>query len=76
MNQQQSSDLNPFLNILLERNFLKNDAELCRALMIYPPVISKIRHRRHGVSADLLIRMHEAFNMPISELRELMEHRS
>lgn len=54
---------------------LKNDAALSRALGVAPPVISKIRHRRIPVSASLLIRMYEATNLSIKDLRLLMGDR-
>ena len=54
---------------------LKNDAALSRALGVAPPVISKIRHRRTPVSALLLIRMGEATNLSIADLRLLMGDR-
>jgi soluble lytic murein transglycosylase-like protein len=54
---------------------LKNDADLSRALGVAPPVISKIRHRRTPVSASLLIRMCEATNLSIADLRMLMGDR-
>ena len=54
---------------------LKNDAALSRALGVAPPVISKIRHRKTPVSALLLIRMCEATNISIADLRLLMGDR-
>lgn len=60
------------LDELIRRNELKNDAALCRILQITPSVLSKIRHGRARLSGDVMIRMHEAFEIPISELRQLM----
>ena len=60
------------LDALIARMGLKNDAALCRALEVAPPVISKIRHKRIPVGAWMLIRMHEVTGMSIHELRELM----
>ena len=73
-NTVQTQEFGParLLDALIERNALKNDAALCRVLKITPPLISKIRNGKLGVSADVLIRMHDAFEMPISELRRLM----
>jgi hypothetical protein len=39
---------------------------------VSPPLISRIRHGKLKVSGDVMIRMHEAFGMPIAELRELI----
>jgi plasmid maintenance system antidote protein VapI len=62
---------NKLLDTLIERMHLKNDAELCRALEVQPPIISKIRHRKLNVGATILLRMHEKSNIPIRELKEL-----
>jgi hypothetical protein len=41
---------NKLLDTLIQRMQLKNDAELCRALEVQPPIISKIRHRKLNVT--------------------------
>jgi len=74
-NQSPTFDPNRLLNALLSKLNLKNDAQLCRALDVAPPLISKIRHRRLPVGSSLLIRMHEASGLSIAELRELMGDR-
>ncbi|MDB5770735.1 MAG: hypothetical protein V7606_2581 [Burkholderiales bacterium] len=73
--EQPSYDPNRLLDALIEKMNLKNDAALSRLLEVAPPVISKIRHRRLPVGASLLIRMHEATDMSIRELRDLMGDR-
>lgn len=65
-------DANDLLDALIKRLNLKNDAALCRALEVAPPMISKIRHKRLPVGASMLIRMHEVSGLSIKELRELM----
>jgi hypothetical protein len=54
---------------------LKNDAALARKLCVQPPVLSKVRHRRSPVSAELLISMHEESGLTIRDLRALMGDR-
>ncbi|UQV43413.1 helix-turn-helix transcriptional regulator [Janthinobacterium lividum] len=61
---------NDLLDTLLTKG-PKNDAALARALEVAPPVISKIRHGRLPVGASLLIRMHEVFDVSISELKRI-----
>jgi len=68
-------DPNRLLDAMMEKLDAKNDAELCRALGVEPPLISKIRHRRLPVSASLLIRMHDVTDLSIRELRDLMADR-
>lgn len=60
---------------LIGKLHLKTDADLSRALGVAAPVISKIRHRKTPVSASLLIRMCEATNLSIHDLRLLMGDR-
>ena len=60
------------LDALISRLQLKNDAQLSRILEVAPPVISKIRNKRLPIGASVLIRMHEASNVSITDLRHLM----
>ncbi len=62
---------NDLLDMLLDKPGMKNDAALARALEVAPPVISKIRHGRLPIGASLLIRMHEVFDVSISELKRI-----
>lgn len=78
MEQQQKiektqDDQNRLIDALLQRKGLKNDAALSRFLQVGPPAISKIRHGKLGISADMMLRMHEAFEIPVAELRRLMD---
>jgi hypothetical protein len=68
-------DPNNLLDTIVKRLHLKNDAALSRALEVAPPVISKIRHRRLPIGASLLIRMNEASDISIKDLRALMGDR-
>lgn len=69
---QPGYDPNPLLDTLIEKLELKNDAALARQLEVAPPVISKIRHRTLRVGATMLLRMHDASELTIRELRKLM----
>ena len=62
---------NKLLDTLIQKMNLKNDAELCRALEVQPPIISKIRHRKLTVGATILLRMHEKSELSIRDLKEL-----
>jgi hypothetical protein len=68
-------DPNHLIDSLIERLELRSDAALSRALGVEPPVISKIRHKRLPIGASILIRMHEASDIAITELREMMGDR-
>ena len=60
---------NGFIDFLLTKTQLKNDAALCRLLDVKPPVVSKMRHGRHPVSPFILLRVHDATGIPLPELR-------
>jgi plasmid maintenance system antidote protein VapI len=60
------------LDAVKERYAIKNDAELSRKLDVPPPTISKIRSGKVNVSADMILRIHETFDMQVKEIRELL----
>lgn len=68
-------DAGRLLDNLLERYHLKNDAELCRRMNVLPSRISKMRSGRHPITAELLLRVHETFDLPFAELRVLLRAR-
>lgn len=59
------------LDGVMARQRIKNDAELSRCLQLAPSSISKIRRRRVPVSDGVLLRLHDAFDIPIAELKTL-----
>lgn len=63
---------NAFLDLLIGRLQLKNDAALSRALDVMPPVISKIRHGRLDIGDMLVIRSHELTGLPVREIKALL----
>lgn len=46
-------------DVLIAENELKNDAALARFLKVQPPIISKIRHGRARITAELLIHFYD-----------------
>lgn len=67
-----SYDPNNLLDVLIEKLNLKNDAELARALGVWPPLISRVRHCKLPIGASLLITMHEISGIKTRDLRALM----
>lgn len=61
-----------FLNRLLGRLQLKNDAALARTLEVTPAVVSRIRNKKVPISANLLLMIHEVSEIAIPELRRMM----
>ncbi len=61
-----------FLNRLLTRLHLKNDAALARVLEVTPAVVSRVRNKKAPVSANLLLTIHDLSEIAIPELRRMM----
>ncbi len=61
-----------FLNRLLWKMSLKNDAALARTLDVTPAVVSRIRNKKAPVSANLLLMIHDMTEITIPELRRMM----
>jgi hypothetical protein len=51
---------------------IPSDRQLCAALGITPPMLSKIRHGVIGVSGDAIILIHEKTGMSIADIKELI----
>lgn len=60
------------LDFLLAKQELKNDAALCRLLGIAAPVISKIRYNKMGISAAMMITIHEKCGLSIAQIKEYL----
>lgn len=60
------------LDFLLASHQLKNDAALCRLLGIAPPVMSKIRYGKLGISAAIMIIIHEKCDMTIKQIKQIL----
>ena len=60
------------IDTILAQRSIKNDAHLARAVELAPPVISKIRNGKLGVSGEVMIRFHEAFDMPIAHIKKIL----
>jgi hypothetical protein len=58
-----------FLDTLIDKLKLKNDAALARALEVAPPVISKIRHRKLPFGDSMILKAHEKFNFAVADIR-------
>lgn len=59
------------LDELQKRFEIPNDRQLASKLGLSTPVISRIRTGKSGVSADVMIRIHEVLGLPIAEIKEL-----
>ncbi len=59
----------PLLDYLNQR--FGNDAALGRTLNVSPMIISKIRNQRMPLGETVILRIHEAFGISVSEIRQL-----
>lgn len=48
---------------------IKNDAHLSRELQVAPPVVSKIRNGTLPIGANMILRLHERFGLPVKKIR-------
>ncbi|MET0963181.1 MAG: hypothetical protein ABWY05_10240 [Noviherbaspirillum sp.] len=62
----------PMLDALMASLKVTTDAALSRKLMVPPPVISKLRNNKIGVSAGLLVRIHDVTGMSINKVRMML----
>jgi hypothetical protein len=60
------------LDALMANLKVTSDAALSRKLMVPPPVISKLRNNKIGVSAGLLVRIHDVTGMSINKVRTML----
>ena len=51
---------------------VKSYSELGVAVGLSPSVISKVRHRKVAISSEILLKIHEATDIPVRELRRWM----
>jgi DNA-binding transcriptional regulator YdaS (Cro superfamily) len=70
--EQANYTPNHLLDTLMEKLEVGSDAALARVLDIPPSTISKIRHKQVSVNSALLLAAHEATEISIRELRQLM----
>lgn len=59
------------LDYLIKNHGYKNDNAIATGTGISKGTISKIRNRKLKVSADILIKLHEMYGMPIADIKEL-----
>lgn len=59
------------INYLRREYELRNDAELAKRIGVKPPAISKLRHGTAALTPAIILKIHEAFNMPVKEIRRI-----
>lgn len=69
---QNLDGVNMLLDKVIAKESLKNDAALCRFLGVPPPVVSKLRHGRIGLTGDIKIAIFEKTDIPIPVIQSLV----
>lgn len=59
------------LDRIKKDNQLSTDSQLCDFLGIKSSVVSRVRNKRYGMSAELIIRIHDISGMPIRTIKEI-----
>lgn len=60
------------IDSLIVRLGVRSSSGLARVVGLSPSVISKVRHKRLAVSGEILLKLHDATDIPIRELRRMM----
>jgi len=68
MNEAQKDNSGKLFDHLIKSRKLKNDAALGRMIDVRPAVISKIRHGRLKVSAQIVINIHLVTDMSVLDI--------
>ena len=63
---------NRLFDHLLRTYGVKNDSALAKLLGVLPPVVSKIRSGHAGMGDSILLAVHEVFEMPIRDIKEML----
>ena len=59
------------LDYLRREYDLPSDAALAEAMEVSPPVISKMRNGYIGLTASIMLRIHDTFDIPIAEIKRI-----
>jgi plasmid maintenance system antidote protein VapI len=59
------------INYLRREYELRTDADLAKQIGVKPPAISKLRHGTSALTPAIILKIHEAFNMPVKEIRRI-----
>lgn len=60
------------LDRLRDLRRIRTDAALSRLLGIKPPTLSKIRTGKAKITAAVVLRIHEVYGLPVSDLRTML----
>jgi len=60
------------IDYLLQKYNIKNDRQLALMLAVKAPTLSKIRSGKSSVSADVILKIHKTFELPVKDIEALL----
>jgi plasmid maintenance system antidote protein VapI len=63
--------MNHLIDHLVREYDLRNDAALAKTIGVHPPTISKLRHGGMSLTPAVILKIHEAFDMPVKEIKRI-----
>jgi hypothetical protein len=61
------------LDYLIEKGWAKDDQAIAKLLNTTPPVISRVRNDKRGVTPNLILSIYDHTNLTIEEIRGLIK---
>lgn len=61
------------LDYLIEKGWGKDDQAIAKLLNTTPPVISRVRNNKRGVTPNLILAIYDNTNLTIEEIRGLIK---
>lgn len=60
------------IDYLLHKYNIKNDRQLSLLIGVKAPTLSKIRAGKSSVSAEVILKIHKTFEMPVKDIEALL----
>ena len=61
------------LDYLIEKGWAKDDQAIAKLLNTTPPVISRVRNNKRGITPNLILAIYDNTNLTIDEIRGLIK---
>jgi plasmid maintenance system antidote protein VapI len=63
--------MNDLIDYLISVANLRSDAALAKIIGVHPPTISKLRHGHVSLTPAVILKIHDAFDIPIKEIKRI-----
>jgi len=61
------------LDYLIEKGWAKDDQAIAKLLNTTPPVVSRVRNNKRGITPNLILAIYDNTNLTIDEIRGLIK---